>query len=194
MKRTLETPPLVASEGAKVGAQPLTVGVFGSYGGSAGRPVLLPGLFTAFGSGTRYDARVKSSVDKEYDYLLLIWRDAVRSLSVDAAAYDSVLGALSINATVCDVAYLVSGVGSPFFTPHIGVARVRHWFGEVKGFLQISRLLYRCFPLAPRSTWRRAAICKQKSLTATTLAPSHTQGRFAPRFFTGFCERACVRV
>ena len=81
-------------------------------------------------------------------------------MSVDAAAYDYVLSALSINATACeymkvvtvlgsallrkcgsDVAYLVSAVGSPFFTPHIDVARVRHWFGEVNGFPQISRLL-----------------------------------------------------
>ena len=55
-------------------------------------------------------------------------------MSIDATAYDSVLGALSINTTACeyvelvaalgsallrkcggDVAYLVSAVGSPFF-------------------------------------------------------------------------------
>ena len=70
-----------------------------------------------------------------------MWHDAVRSLSVDAAAYDAVLDALSINATVCEymelvavlgsallrkctgnVAYLVSAVGSPLFTPHTDVA------------------------------------------------------------------------
>ena len=39
-----------------------------------------------------------------------------------------------------DVACLVSDVGSPFFTSHIDVARVQHWFGEDKGFPQISRL------------------------------------------------------
>ena len=74
--------------------------------------------------------------------------------------YEPVLGALSVNATVCEsmelgaavgsnllrkpggnVAYFVSAVGSSFFTPHIDVAHVRHWFGEVKMFPQISRLL-----------------------------------------------------
>ena len=41
-----------------------------------------------------------------------------------------------------DVAYyLVSAVESPFYTPHIDVARARHWFGEVKRFPQISCLL-----------------------------------------------------
>ena len=112
------------------------MGVLGSYGGSAGRPVLLlPGSVLAPGSGTRYDARVKPGVNKKCGSLLPMWRDAVDSLSVDAAAYDSVLGALSINATVCeymkllvavlgsallrkcggDVTYLVSAVGPPFF-------------------------------------------------------------------------------
>ena len=78
------------------------------------------------------------------------------------------LGALSINATVCeymelvavlgsallrkcggDVIYLVSAVGSPFFIPHIDVARVRHWFGEVRGFPHISRLLQVLSPGGP---------------------------------------------
>ena len=36
---------------------------------------------------------------------------------------------------------MISAVGSPFFTPHIDVARVRYWFGEVKGFPQTLRLL-----------------------------------------------------
>ena len=40
-----------------------------------------------------------------------------------------------------DVAYLVSAVGPSFFTPHIDVDRVRHWFSEIKGFSQISRPL-----------------------------------------------------
>ena len=144
----------------KAGVQPLAVGVFGSYGGSAGRPVLLPGSVPAPGSGTRYDVRVKPSGNKECGFPLPMWRDAVRSLFIDAAAYGPVLGALSINnSTVCeymelitvvgsamprkcrgDVACFVSAVSSPFFTPHIDVARLRHWFGEVKGFPQISRL------------------------------------------------------
>ena len=169
MRSTLEAPPLAASEGAKVGSQPLAVGVLGSYGGSAGLPVLLPGSVPAPGSGTRFDARVKPIVNKECGSLLPMWRDAVRSLTVDTAAYDSVigyvLGTLSISATVCenmelvavlssallrkcggDIAYLVSAVGSPSFTPHNDVARVQHWFGEVKGFPQISRLLQVFFP------------------------------------------------
>ena len=94
---------------------------------------------------------MRSGVSKECGSRLPIWRDAVRSFSVDAAAYEPVLGALSVNATVCeyvelagvlvstmlrkygcDVAYLVSAIGSPLFMPHIGVARVRHWFGGVK--------------------------------------------------------------
>ena len=62
---TLETPSLEASEGAKVGAQPLAVDVLGSYGGSPGRSVVLPGSVPAPGSGTRYDARVKPGVNKE---------------------------------------------------------------------------------------------------------------------------------
>ena len=95
---------------------------------------------------------MKPGANNKCGSMLPMWRDAVRSLSVDAAAYDSVLGALSINATACKfvelvavlgstllqkceggVAYLVSAVGSSFVTPHIDVARVRHWFGEVKG-------------------------------------------------------------
>ena len=97
----LWSPPVAASVGVKVGAQPLAVGVFGSHGGSIGRPVLLTGLVPAPGSGTRYDASVKPGVNKECGSLLPMWHDAVRSLSVDAPAYDDVLGALSINATVC---------------------------------------------------------------------------------------------
>ena len=59
---------LAASEGAKGGAQPLAVGEFGSNGGSAGRPALLPGSVPAPGSGTRYDARVKPGVNKECSF------------------------------------------------------------------------------------------------------------------------------
>ena len=73
-------------------------------------------------------------------------------MSVDAAAYDPILGTLSINATVWEymelvadyappccgsveaMSYLASVVGSPIFRPHINVARARHWFREVKGF------------------------------------------------------------
>ena len=45
VRPTLESPPLAASEETKVGAQAMSVGVLGSYGGSAGRPFLLPGWF-----------------------------------------------------------------------------------------------------------------------------------------------------
>ena len=140
---------LATSEGAKVGAQPLAVAIFGSYGGSAGRSVLLPGSVLASGSDTRYDAHVRPGVNNECGSLLPMWRNAVRSLSVDAAAYDPVLGALFINATVCeymeqvpvlgstllrkcggDVAYLVSAVESTFFTPFIDAAGVRHLFAR----------------------------------------------------------------
>ena len=88
------------------------MGVFGRHGGSAGRPVLLTGSVPAPGSGTRYDTRVRSGVRKECGYLLPMWRDAVRSSSVDAAAYKPVLGALSINATVCEYMELVAVLGS----------------------------------------------------------------------------------
>ena len=99
-------------------------------------------------------------MSNECGSLLPIWRDTVRLLSVNAAAYEPVLGALSVNATVCesmglvaalgsalqrkcggDVVYLVSVVGSFFFTPYIDVTRVRHWFGKIKEFPQISCLL-----------------------------------------------------
>ena len=49
---TLEAPFVAASEGTKVGVQPLAVGVFGSHGGTAGRPLLLPGSFPSPDSGT----------------------------------------------------------------------------------------------------------------------------------------------
>ena len=98
---------LAASEGAKVGAQPLAVGEFGSNAGSAGRPALLPGSVPAPGSGTRYDARVKPGVNKECSSLLPMWCDAVRPLSIDADAYDCVLGTLSIIATACKYMELV---------------------------------------------------------------------------------------
>ena len=44
---------VAASEGVTVGAQPMTVGVFGSHNGSAGRPVLLLGSVPAPGTGMR---------------------------------------------------------------------------------------------------------------------------------------------
>ena len=149
---TLEPPPVAVSEGVKVGAQSLAVGVFGSHGGSTDRPAFLPWSISALGSGARYDARVRPSVSKECGSLLPMWRDGVRPLSVDAAAYENALliGALSINTTVCGyieldivlgsallrecegyVVYLVPAIGSPFVT-HIDGARVRNWFGEVK--------------------------------------------------------------
>ena len=61
-RRTSEFPPVAASEGAKVKAQSLAVSVFGSYGGSAYRLVLLPRSVPAPGSGTRYDSRVMPAV------------------------------------------------------------------------------------------------------------------------------------
>ena len=102
----MEPPPLAASGGGKVGAQRL--GVFGSHVGREGCPILLPGSVSAPGSGTRYDARVRPDVSEESGSLLPMWRDAVRSLSVDAAAYEPVLGALFINATVCEYLDLVA--------------------------------------------------------------------------------------
>ena len=107
-------------------------------------------------------------MNKECASRLLMWRNAARSFSVEDAAYESVLGALSINATMCEplalfaavrsalqqrcegeVAYLVSTVGSSFGTPHIDGARVRYWFGEVKGFPQISLFVTGIFPWHP---------------------------------------------
>ena len=55
----------MASEGVNIGAHPLAVGVSGSHGGSAGRPVLLPASVPPPpGSGTRHDARVRPGVSK----------------------------------------------------------------------------------------------------------------------------------
>ena len=97
-----------------------------------------------------------------------MWRNAARSFSVEDAAYEPVLGALSINATMCEpmalfaavrssllqrcegeVACLVSAVGLSFGTPHIDGARVRYWFGEVKGFPQVSLFVTGIFPWHP---------------------------------------------
>ena len=97
-----------------------------------------------------------------------MWRNAARSFSVEDAAYESVLGALSINATMCEpmelfaavrpallqrcegeVAYLESTAGLYFGTPHIDGAHVRYWFGEVKGFPQISLFVTGIFPWHP---------------------------------------------
>ena len=104
-------------------------------------------------------------MNKECASRLLMWRNAARSFSVEDAAYEPVLGALSINATMCEpmalfaavrsallqqcegeVACLVSAVGLSFGTPHIDGARVRYWFGEVKGFPQISFFVTAIFP------------------------------------------------
>ena len=65
----------------------------------------LPWLVPAPESGTRHDARVRLGVSNECGTLLPMWRDGVRSLSVDAAAYEPVLGALSIHTTACEYAY-----------------------------------------------------------------------------------------
>ena len=133
----------MASEGVKVGAQPSAVGMFGSHGVSVGCPVLLPGSFLAPRSGTRHDARVRPGVSKECGSLLPIWRDEVRPLSVDPAAYEPVLGGSSkrycvrvYGASCCfrlrpyaEVwrRYRLFGIDrwvTLFFTPHIDVARV----------------------------------------------------------------------
>ena len=126
VRPTSEPPPLAAAERAKVEAQPLAVGVFGSHGGSAGRPALLPGSVPAPGSGTRYDASVKPRVNKERGSPIPMLRDVVRSLFIDAAAYDSVLGALPINATACEYMELVAVLGSALLRK---VWRRRRLFG-----------------------------------------------------------------
>ena len=51
-------------------------------------------------------------MSKEYGSLLSMWRDAVSSFSVDAAAYDPVLITLSVKATVCMSLELVDALGS----------------------------------------------------------------------------------
>ena len=99
---TLEAPTVASSERINGSAHPLAVGVFGSFSVCAGRPVLLPGAVLAPGSGTRYDEHVGPGVSKELVSLLLMWRDAVRLLSVNAVSYERVLSALSINVTVCE--------------------------------------------------------------------------------------------
>ena len=50
---TFKLPSVAASERVTVGAQPMTVGVFDSHGGSAGLPVLLLGSVPAPGRGMR---------------------------------------------------------------------------------------------------------------------------------------------
>ena len=84
---TLEAPPAVASEGRKVEAEPLAVGIFGSHNETAGRPVCLPVSVPASGSATFYDERVRSGVGTECGLLLPMWHNAVCFLSVDAATY-----------------------------------------------------------------------------------------------------------
>ena len=139
---------------------------------------------------------------RECDCLLPMWRDGVRSLPVDAAAYGHVLGALSINATVCecmelvsvlvstlqrkcgdDVGYLGSTVGSPFFTQDIDVARVRHWFGDSKGFHQISRLLQVLSSGALVDVAPGGDLQPEIAQGNHPNSESHT-GAFAPRLFT----------
>ena len=80
-------------------------------------------------------------------------------LCINADAYEPVLGALSVNATMSESMYivaasdsallwkcggavtcLVSAVWSSFCTPYIDVARARYWFVEEKGFPHASRL------------------------------------------------------
>ena len=62
----MEAPPAAMSEGRRVRARSLAVGVLGSHGGSVGRPALLPGSVPSPGSGMRHDARVRSGVTKEF--------------------------------------------------------------------------------------------------------------------------------
>ena len=122
---TLETRPAAASAGRIVEAQ-LFVVVLVSHGGGASRQVILPGSVLAPGSamrhdalyirlpgsvpapgsGTQHDARVKRGVSNECGSRLPMWRRAVRSLSVDAAAHEPVLRGLSVRATMCDVCEL----------------------------------------------------------------------------------------
>ena len=59
---TLDAPPAAVSEGGRVGAQPLVVGVLGSHGGSVGHYILMPELVPVPGSGKRHDSRVGSDV------------------------------------------------------------------------------------------------------------------------------------
>ena len=128
---TLETRTAAASDGRIVGAQFFFV-VLVSHGRSASRPVLLPGSVlapesatrhdalyvrlpgsvSAPGSGTRHDARVRRGVSNECGSRLPMWRRAVRLLSVDAAAHELVLRALSVRGTIYDVCELFDGLGS----------------------------------------------------------------------------------
>ena len=198
----LGAPSLAASEAVKVGVQPLAWGVFGSHGGSASRPVLLPEPVLAPGPGTRYDALVRSGVSEECDFLLTMWRDAVRSLSVDAAAYESVLGALPINATMCeymklvavvgstllrkcggDVGYLVSAVGLSFFTSIYRRGSCSALVPRGKRVSTDIAFVAGAFPWRPGRRGAGRRFESRKSLTATILAPSHTQRRSAPRLF-----------
>lgn len=50
-----------------------------------------------------------------------------------------------------EIALLVASVGTSFFTQHIDVPLVWHYFSEVKRFLQVSRLLRVPFSGAPRA-------------------------------------------
>ena len=103
--------------------------------------VLLSGPVPPPRSDTRCHARMRPGVNKECasGLLMMMWCNAARSFSVEDAAYEPVLGALSINATTMsepmalfaavrsallqrcegEVAYLVSVVGLSFVTPHI---------------------------------------------------------------------------
>ena len=67
---TLDAPPAAVSKVRGVVAQPLVVGVLGSYGGSASHSALMPGLVPASGSGKRDDAHVGFGVSKESGSLL----------------------------------------------------------------------------------------------------------------------------
>ena len=163
-----KTPPAVTLEGRRVKAQRFGV-MLVRNNGSAGHPVLLSGSVPPPGPDTRYHARVRpGGVNKECASRLLMWRNAARSFSVEVAAYEPVLGVLSINATMCEpmelfaavrsallqrcegeVAYFVSTVGLSFGTPHIDGAHVRYLFGEVKGFPQVSLFVTGIFLWCP---------------------------------------------
>ena len=62
---TVGAPPAPALEERRVEARPLSLGVLGSYGGSEGRPIVLPGLVPALESGMRHDTRVRPGVSEE---------------------------------------------------------------------------------------------------------------------------------
>ena len=109
------------------------------------------------------------------------------ALSVNANMWESIelvpaLGSALLRKCGSRATYLKSAVGPTFFTPHIDVACARHWFGEVKGFPQISRLLQVPFHGAPVNLAPSGDLEAKLAHMVITLVPTHTrEGRFAPR-------------